>query len=97
MIFTSTPLQGAFVIELEERRDDRGFFARTFCQNEFKEHGLDAHIAQANVSFNHKRGTLRGMHYQVPPHQEDKVVRVLSGAIYDAIADIRTDSPTYMK
>lgn len=97
MIFHQTPLHGAYVIELEERSDERGFFARTFCAREFAEHGLKPTVAQANVSFNHAQGTLRGMHYQVPPAAETKLVRCTRGAIYDAIIDLRPDSPSYLK
>ena len=97
MIFTETPLAGAFVIELEPREDERGFFARAFCKNELAEHGLPNEIVQANLSFNHRRGTLRGMHMQTPPHGEDKMVRCIAGAIWDAIVDLRPGSPTYLK
>lgn len=95
MIFTETTLQGAYVIALEEFRDDRGFFARAWCQNEFKQHGLDLQIVQANLSYNKRKGTLRGMHYQVPPHEEAKLVRCIRGAIYDVIIDLRPESSTY--
>jgi dTDP-4-dehydrorhamnose 3,5-epimerase len=95
MKFTETKLKGAYVIELEKREDDRGFFARVFCQNEFKDHGLEPNMVQANMSTNPKKGTLRGMHRQVDPHQEVKVVRCTKGAIYDVIVDLRKDSPTY--
>jgi dTDP-4-dehydrorhamnose 3,5-epimerase len=97
MIFTETPLKGAFVIDLEPRGDERGFFARAFCMNEFAEHGLANRVAQANLSHNPRRGTLRGMHYQVPPHAEVKLVRCTRGAIWDAIIDLRKDSPTYLQ
>jgi dTDP-4-dehydrorhamnose 3,5-epimerase len=97
MIFTETPLAGAFVIALEPRDDERGFFARAFCRNELAEHGLESTVAQANLSYNHKRGTLRGMHMQAPPHGEDKMVRCVAGAIWDAIVDLRPGSPTYLK
>ena len=97
MIFTETPLAGAFVIALEPREDERGFFARAFCKNELAEHGLPNEIVQANLSFNHRRGTLRGMHMQAPPHGEDKMVRCIAGAIWDAIVDLRPGSPTYLK
>lgn len=97
MIFHQTPLHGAFLIELEERSDDRGFFARTFCAREFEEHGLKPTVAQANVSFNHAQGTLRGMHYQVPPAAETKLVRCTRGSIYDVIIDLRPDSPSYLE
>lgn len=97
MIFTETKLKGAFIIDLEIREDDRGGFARTFCANEFEEHGLKTTVAQCNMSFNHKAGTLRGMHYQLPPAAETKLVRCTKGAIYDVIIDMRPDSPTYMQ
>ena len=94
MKFIETPLAGAFVIELERIDDERGFFARTWCEDEFRARGLDAHVAQCNVSFNHRKGTLRGMHYQAVPHVESKVVRCTRGAIYDVIIDLRAASPT---
>ncbi|MEM7736357.1 MAG: dTDP-4-dehydrorhamnose 3,5-epimerase [Deinococcota bacterium] len=97
MIFEETKLAGAYVIRLQTHQDDRGFFARTFCQNEFKEHGLNPYIAQCNLSFNHHKGTLRGLHYQLPPAAEVKVMRCLQGAIYDVIVDLRPDSPTYLQ
>jgi dTDP-4-dehydrorhamnose 3,5-epimerase len=97
MIFTETPLAGAYTIALEPREDERGFFARAFCQNELAAQGLETTIAQANMSYNFKRGTLRGMHYQVPPHSEVKMVRCIAGAIYDVIVDLRPDSPTHLK
>lgn len=97
MIFTPTPLQDSFVIDLELREDDRGFFARTFCAREFEEHGLPSFTAQCNLSFNHAAGTLRGMHYQLPPAAEAKLVRCVKGAIYDVIIDMREDSPTYLR
>jgi dTDP-4-dehydrorhamnose 3,5-epimerase len=93
--FTETPLKGAWVIDLEPRSDERGFFARGFCEREFAEHGLERRIVQANVSRNTYAGTLRGMHYQKAPHQEVKMVRCVSGAIYDVILDLRPESPTY--
>jgi len=95
MIFTETPLAGAYVIELEPRDDERGFFARAFCQHEMAAHGLETTVAQANLSFNHRRGTLRGMHYQAAPHSEVKMVRCVNGAIWDAIVDLRPESPTH--
>ena len=94
MRFTETPLKGAWTIDLEPRGDERGFFARTFCQNEFDAHGLKRDLAQANLSYNPKRATLRGMHYQIPPHAEVKIVRCTRGAIYDVIIDLRADSAT---
>lgn len=97
MIFTETSLRGAFVIDLERREDNRGFFARAFCQNEFREHGLNPVIAQANLAFNHRRGTLRGMHFQFPPAAETKLVRCTRGAILDLIVDLRPESPTYLR
>jgi dTDP-4-dehydrorhamnose 3,5-epimerase len=95
MIFQETPLKGAFVIDLQRLDDSRGFFARAFCQHEFDAHGLEPMIAQCNVSFNSRKGTLRGMHYQVEPFQEVKLVRCSAGAIYDVIVDLRPDSATY--
>lgn len=96
MLFTETPLKGAFIIDLEQRQDTRGFFARTFCVSEWATHGLKATIAQCNVAFNYKKGTLRGMHYQEPPACEVKLVRCTSGAIYDVIIDMRPHSATYL-
>jgi dTDP-4-dehydrorhamnose 3,5-epimerase len=95
MIFTETELKGAFIIELELRRDDRGFFARTWCKREFEEHGLVSNIAQSNCSFSKKAGTLRGMHYQAAPFEETKTIRCIRGAIYDVIIDLRPTSSTY--
>jgi dTDP-4-dehydrorhamnose 3,5-epimerase len=97
MIFTQTRLQGAFVIDVERREDDRGFFARAFCQNEFADHGLKPVIAQANIAFNRRKGTLRGMHFQFPPHAETKLVRATRGAILDIIVDLRPESPTWLQ
>ena len=97
MIFTETKLKGAFIIDLERREDDRGFFARAFCQNEFSAHGLKPVIAQANLAFNKGKGTLRGMHFQYPPHAETKLVRATRGAILDIIVDLRPESPTYLQ
>lgn len=94
MIFRETSLSGAFEIELEFLRDDRGFFARSFCQKEFKNHGLNPVVAQCNLSFNARRGTLRGMHYQWP-NGEAKLVRCTKGKIFDVIIDLRPTSPTY--
>ncbi len=95
MIFAPTKLAGAVVIDLERREDDRGFFARSFCQREFEEHHLDPCVSQCNVSFNVRRGTLRGMHWQAAPHGEAKLVRVTRGAIWDVIIDLRPDSSSY--
>lgn len=97
MIFTETPLSGAFVLDLERREDDRGFFARTFCAREFEAHGLDSAVVQCNASFNHARGTMRGLHYQLPPAGETKLVRCTRGAIRDVIVDLRPESPTYLR
>ena len=95
MIFTHGPLPDVYVLRPERIEDHRGFFARTFCQHELAEHGLDIDIVQANVSGNRHRGTLRGMHYQAPPHQETKIVRCSRGGIYDVIVDLRPDSATH--
>jgi dTDP-4-dehydrorhamnose 3,5-epimerase len=97
MIFTETKLPGSFVIDVERRKDERGFFARVFCQHEFEAHGLKPIIAQANVAYNRKKGTLRGMHFQFPPAAETKLVRCTRGAILDIIVDLRPESPTYLK
>lgn len=95
MQFTETKLKGAFVIDLEQRHDNRGFFARTFCAKDFTDNGLKPTVAQCNLSFNYRQGTLRGMHYQVAPATETKLIRCTQGAIYDVIIDLRPDSPTY--
>ena len=95
MIFIETKLKGAFVIELERLEDERGFFARTFCHQEFEDYGLNPRVVQCNISFNKKNGTLRGMHYQIAPHEEAKLVMCTRGAIYDVIIDLRRDSQTY--
>jgi dTDP-4-dehydrorhamnose 3,5-epimerase len=97
MIFTQTKLEGPFVIDIERKEDQRGFFARAFCQREFEEHGLEPVIAQANVAFNRRKGTLRGMHFQFPPAAETKLVRCTRGAILDIIVDLRPESPTYLQ
>lgn len=95
MIFTPTALAGVWIIDPEPVADERGMFARTWCAREFAEHGLNAQIAQCNVSFNHRRGTVRGMHYQLAPHQEAKLVRCTAGAIFDVALDVRPGSPTW--
>ncbi|MCG3769509.1 MAG: dTDP-4-dehydrorhamnose 3,5-epimerase [Nitrosomonadaceae bacterium] len=95
MKFIATPLSGSYLIEPEVVEDERGFFARTFCQEEFLSHGLNFDVMQCSVSFNRKHGTLRGVHYQAAPHQEAKLVRCTMGAIYDVIVDIRVGSPTF--
>ena len=95
MIFNETRLKGVFFIEIEKNEDDRGFFARSYCFREFEKHGLNPRVVQCNVSYNAKKGTLRGMHYQVPPHDEAKLVRCTMGSIYDVIIDLRRGSPTF--
>jgi dTDP-4-dehydrorhamnose 3,5-epimerase len=97
MIFHQTELPGAFLVDLEPRADERGFFARTWCQRELAEHGLNTNVVQANMSYNARRGTLRGLHYQVAPYAETKLVRCTRGAIYDVIVDLRPDSATYKR
>jgi dTDP-4-dehydrorhamnose 3,5-epimerase len=97
MRFTETKLAGAFVIDPVRQEDERGFFSRTFCMREFEEHGLKPVVAQANVSFNTVGGTVRGMHYQVPPATETKLIRCTRGGIYDVIVDMRPDSRTYLE
>jgi dTDP-4-dehydrorhamnose 3,5-epimerase len=97
MIFSETKLPGAFIIDVERREDSRGFFARAFCQHEFAEHGLEPIIAQANIAFNYRKGTMRGMHFQFPPAAETKLVRCTRGAILDIIVDLRPESPTYLE
>ena len=97
MIFNDTPLKDACIIEIKKREDQRGFFARGWCQKEFEQHGLAPRIVQANISFNHHQGTLRGMHYQIEPFGETKLVRCTRGALYDVIIDLRPESPTYKK
>ena len=95
MIFTPLELDGAFAIDLDRRGDERGFFARTWARAEFASHGLSPDVVQCNLSFNHRRGTLRGMHFQRPPHAEVKLIRCTRGAIFDVIVDLRPDAATY--
>jgi len=95
VLFIETKLDGVYIIELEKMEDDRGFFARTFCQREFEAYGLNPRVAQCSTSFNKKKGTLRGLHYQVAPYEEVKVVSCKSGAIYDVAVDLRPDSPAF--
>ncbi|MGC9963787.1 MAG: dTDP-4-dehydrorhamnose 3,5-epimerase [Syntrophobacteraceae bacterium] len=95
MIFTETKLQGAFCLEIERLEDERGFFARSWCRREFEACGLDPGLVQCNISFNLKAGTLRGMHYQVKPFEEAKLIRCTRGAIHDVIVDLRPDSPAF--
>ena len=97
MKFTSTPLAGAYVIDLEKREDDRGFFARYFCKQEFARHHLNADIVQINDSLSRIKGTLRGMHYQLAPKAEEKIVRCVRGALLDVIVDLRPDSVTFLQ
>ncbi|MFH1080948.1 MAG: dTDP-4-dehydrorhamnose 3,5-epimerase [Pseudomonadota bacterium] len=95
MIFRETKLSGAFIIEVQRLEDERGFFSRSFCRHEFDGRGLNPEVAQCNISFNRKAGTLRGMHYQAAPHAEEKLVRCTRGRLYDVIVDLRRESPTY--
>jgi dTDP-4-dehydrorhamnose 3,5-epimerase len=95
MIFTETKLKGAYLIDLDKHEDERGFFARSWCQDEFEKHGLNPRLVQCNISYNEKLGTLRGLHYQASPYQEAKLVRCTMGALYDVIVDLRSDSPTF--
>ncbi len=97
MIFTETKLAGAYVIEPERLEDERGFFARTFCAETFAERGLATEFPQCSISFNMVKGTLRGMHYQKPPHAEAKIVRCTMGTVQDVVVDMRRDSPTFLK
>jgi dTDP-4-dehydrorhamnose 3,5-epimerase len=95
MVFTETPVKGAYLIGLEKRGDDRGFFARVFCEREFQQHGLATRFVQVNNSLSTVSGTLRGMHYQLHPKAETKLIRCLRGALYDVVLDLRPDSPTF--
>jgi dTDP-4-dehydrorhamnose 3,5-epimerase len=95
MIFTESPLSGAYVVDMRRRTDERGFFARSYCAEEFAAKGLGPELRQCSVSYNARTGTLRGMHYQCAPHEEHKLVRCTAGAIFDVIVDIRASSPTY--
>ena len=95
MIFNETRLKGVFLIEIEKNEDDRGFFARSYCFREFEKYGLNPRVVQCNMSYNTKKGTLRGMHYQVAPHDEAKLVRCTMGSIYDVIIDLRRGSTTF--
>lgn len=97
MKFLETPLPGAYLIDIEPVEDERGFFARTFCRQEFEARGLNPDLVQCNVSFNRRKGTLRGMHYQVKPREEAKVVWCAAGAIHDVIIDLRPDSPAFRR
>ena len=97
MKFTETPLHGAYLVDIEPIADERGFFARTWCEREFRERGLNPNLKQASVSFNHKKGTLRGMHFQTNGHQESKLIRCVAGAVFDVIIDLRQSSPTFTR
>ncbi len=97
MIFKEIPFPGVYIIEIEPMCDERGFFARSYCRREFEAHGLNPDLVQCSISFNRKKGTLRGMHYQAPPHEEAKIVRCITGAIYDVVIDLRPGSPAYKR
>ncbi|MDQ6603606.1 MAG: dTDP-4-dehydrorhamnose 3,5-epimerase [Chloroflexota bacterium] len=97
MQFTETRITGAYIIDTDRLADERGFFALTWARDEFVAHGLNPNLAQCNLSYNHRSGTVRGMHWQAPPYAETKLVRCIRGGIYDVVADIRTDSPTYLQ
>ena len=97
MIFSETEFAGAYLIDLEPIEDERGFFARTFCQHEFESRGLETGIAQTSISFSSVAGTLRGMHFQITPHQESKLVRCTRGTVYDVIVDLRENSETFRR
>ena len=97
MIFTELELKGAFAIELDRREDERGFFARTFCRDQFQEHGLNPDVVQSSIAFNRYKGTVRGMHFQYPPADESKLIRVARGALLDVIVDLRPESPTFLR
>lgn len=97
MVFTETSLSPALVVDVERHDDERGFFARSWCQREFEAHGLSSRLVQCSISRNHRKGTLRGMHYQLPPHAEARLVRCTAGVIYDVIIDLRPDSPTFRR
>jgi dTDP-4-dehydrorhamnose 3,5-epimerase len=95
VIFTPTRIKDVYIVDLDKREDERGFFARGFCKNEFEQHGLNSRVVQANISYNKFKGTLRGMHYQVAPSEETKFIRCTKGAVYDVIIDLRKGSETY--
>jgi dTDP-4-dehydrorhamnose 3,5-epimerase len=97
VIFTETMLAGAFILNVEERRDNRGLFARTYCRDEFEAHGLDPDLVQGNLSYNNLRGTVRGLHFQFPPAAETKLIRCTRGALVDVIVDLRPEGPTYLR
>ncbi len=97
MIFTETKLKGAFIIEIQKLEDERGFFGRAWCQKEFEAHGLNPNMCQINTSYTKKKGTIRGLHYQIDPYQEAKFIRCTRGRIFDIMIDLRPDSPTFMQ
>jgi dTDP-4-dehydrorhamnose 3,5-epimerase len=97
MIFDALEITGSYVVALEKRSDDRGFFARAWCRDEFNDHGLPNRMVQMNISFNRSKHTLRGFHYQLAPYQEDKLLRCVRGAVYDVVLDLRPNSPTFMR
>jgi dTDP-4-dehydrorhamnose 3,5-epimerase len=97
MLFTETEIRGAFILDAEQIADERGFFARSWARDEFEAHGLKPDLAQCNLSYNHRKGTVRGMHWQAAPHAETKLVRCTQGGIYDVIVDLNPDSPTYLR
>jgi dTDP-4-dehydrorhamnose 3,5-epimerase len=97
MIFTETKLKGAFIVEIKQINDERGFFGRSWCRREMEEHGLNGNVVQSNTSFSKMKGTLRGLHYQKHPYEETKFMRCTKGAIYDVIVDLRKDSPTFLQ
>ena len=97
MKFNPTKIPGVFLIELEKRGDDRGFFARLFCEREFRQHGLNPRVVQMNNSVSRDRGTLRGIHYQLAPKAEDKTFRCVRGALFDVVIDLRPQSPTFLQ
>ena len=97
MTFTEAPLAGAYIVDVDRAADDRGFFARSFCAGEFAAHGLAADMSQCSVSFNARTGTLRGLHFQAAPHDEEKLVRCTAGAVFDVLVDIRPGSPTHRR
>ena len=97
MKFSELDLKGAYLVEINKIEDDRGFFGRAWCKNEFDQHGLNSSVCQINTSYSHKKGTLRGMHYQVPPAPESKFIRCTSGSILDVIVDLRPESETFLQ
>ena len=97
MIFTKIALPGAYVIDIDRKEDERGFFARVYCRREFSAHGLNPDISQANIAFSRRKGTVRGLHFQFPPSAEVKLVRCSRGALFDVIVDLRPESPTYLQ